>query len=177
MGNDETDLSESGLWGVHLLILVVLGTHELPFTRLLEEVERLKRKGIITDEVVVQAGHTKFESDLLTIKPFVNYEVMDQLMEEARLIITHAGTGSVISALKKGKKVIAAARLKKYGEHNDDHQLQLLSIFLEQQHILSWGEGEDLGEVIQQAASFEPVPFQSGKERMFTILSNFIKEA
>lgn len=177
MGNDETDLSKSGLWGVHLLILVVLGTHELPFTRLLREVERLKREGIITDEVIVQAGHTKFESDLLTIKPFVNYEVMDQLMEDARLVITHAGTGSVISALKKGKKVIAAARLKKYGEHNDDHQLQLLSIFLEQRHILSWGEGEDLGEVIRQTDSFEPVPFQSGKERMFSILSNFIKEA
>ncbi|MFP7492547.1 PssE/Cps14G family polysaccharide biosynthesis glycosyltransferase [Terribacillus saccharophilus] len=159
------------------MILVVLGTHELPFTRLLEEVERLKRENIITDEVVVQAGHTKFESDLLTIKPFVNYEVMDQLMEEARLVITHAGTGSVISALKKGKKVIAAARLKKYGEHNDDHQLQLLSIFLEQQHILSWGDGDDLGEVIQQTTSFEPVPFQSGKERMFSILSDFIKEA
>ncbi|PAD40440.1 PssE/Cps14G family polysaccharide biosynthesis glycosyltransferase [Terribacillus sp. 7520-G] len=159
------------------MILVVLGTHELPFMRLLREVERLKREGIITDEVIVQAGHTKFESDLLTIKPFVNYEVMDQLMEDARLVITHAGTGSVISALKKGKKVIAAARLKKYGEHNDDHQLQLLSIFLEQRHILSWGEGEDLGEVIRQTESFEPVPFQSGKERMFSILSNFIKEA
>ncbi len=177
MGNDETDLSESGLRGVHLLILVVLGTHELPFTRLLEEVERLKREGFITEEVVVQAGHTKFDSNLLKIKPFVNYEVMDQLMEDARLVITHAGTGSVISALKKGKKVIAAARLKKYGEHNDDHQLQLMSIFLEQKHILSWGEGEDLGKIIQETESFQPEPFQSGKERMFTILSNFIKEA
>ncbi len=177
MGNDETNLSESGLWGVHLLILVVLGTHELPFTRLLEEVERLKREGFITEEVVVQAGHTKFDSDLLTIKPFVNYEVMDQLMEDARLVITHAGTGSVISALKKDKKVIAAARLKKYGEHNDDHQLQLMSIFLEQKHILSWGDGEDLGKIIQETENFKPEPFQSGKERMFTILSNFIKEA
>jgi UDP-N-acetylglucosamine transferase subunit ALG13 len=177
MGNDEADLSESSLWGVHLLILVVLGTHELPFTRLLEEVERLKKEGFITEEVIVQAGHTKYESDVLNIKPFVNYEVMDQLMEDASVIITHAGTGSVISALKKGKKVIAAARLKKYGEHNDDHQLQLLSIFLEQKHILSWGEGEDLSEVMEQTASFEPVPFKSGKEQMFSILTNFIKEA
>ncbi len=177
MGNDEADLSESRLWGVHLLILVVLGTHELPFTRLLEEVERLKKEGFITEEVIVQAGHTKYESDVLNIKPFVNYEVMDQLMEDASVIITHAGTGSVISALKKGKKVIAAARLKKYGEHNDDHQLQLLSIFLEQKHILSWGEGEDLSKVMKQTVSFEPVPFKSGKEKMFSILTNFIKEA
>jgi UDP-N-acetylglucosamine transferase subunit ALG13 len=177
MGDNEADLPESSLRGVYLLILVVLGTHELPFTRLLEEVERLKREGHITEEIIVQAGHTKYESDLLNIKPFVNYEVMDQLMEDARIVITHAGTGSVISALKKGKKVIAAARLKKYGEHNDDHQLQLLSIFLEQKHILSWGEGEELRKVIEKTANFEPVPFKSGKEQMFSILNNFLKEA
>ncbi|WP_085994105.1 PssE/Cps14G family polysaccharide biosynthesis glycosyltransferase [Oceanobacillus senegalensis] len=159
------------------MILVLLGTHELPFTRLLKEVERLKVNGTIDEEIIVQNGHTKYESDVLTLKPFVSFEEMDQLYNQARFVITHAGTGSVITGLKKGKKVIAAARLEKYGEHNDDHQIELVSVFVEQGHILSWEDGEDLGNVIQQLETFEPIPFHSEKEKLLGLLRDFIEKA
>ncbi|MFQ3545390.1 PssE/Cps14G family polysaccharide biosynthesis glycosyltransferase [Halobacillus rhizosphaerae] len=159
------------------MIFVVLGTHELPFTRLLEEVEELKQSGVIEDEIIVQSGNTKYQSDYMTLKPFVSYEEMDDLFDRARLIITHAGTGSVITGLKKGKRVIAVARLKKHGEHNDDHQLELVDVFLKQGHILSWNEGESLAEVISESDAFDPLPFQSGKQKMFSIIENFINES
>ncbi|MFC0525298.1 PssE/Cps14G family polysaccharide biosynthesis glycosyltransferase [Pontibacillus salicampi] len=158
------------------MIFVILGTHELPFTRLLDEVERLKQSGEITDEVIVQNGNTAYQTDVMTLKPFVSYDEMDQLFEDARLIITHAGTGSVTTGLKKGKKVIAAARLHKYGEHNDDHQLELVDVFLEQGYIVSWDDGEDLGEVMKEAETFEPKPFQSGKQQMFNLIEDFIEK-
>ena len=50
-------------------------------------------------------------------------------MEKANIVITHGGTGAIIGAVKKGKKVIAVPRLAKYGEHVDDHQLQLIKKF------------------------------------------------
>src|SRR5699024_9557979 len=158
---------------VYLLILVVLGTHELPFTRLLKEVERLKIRGIMDEDIVVQHGHTKYQSDHLTLKKFVTYDEMDQLYDDARLIITHAGTGSVITGIRKGKTVIAAPRLKKYGEHNDDHQLQLVTEFVKQEHILSWNDGEKLQDVPQAASTFQPKPFQSDKKRMFRLIEDF----
>ncbi|UOQ45703.1 exopolysaccharide biosynthesis protein [Halobacillus salinarum] len=139
--------------------------------------ENLKKTGAIEDEIIVQNGNTKYESDVMTLKPFVSYDEMDELFEKARLIITHAGTGSVTTGLKKGKKVIAVARLKKYGEHNDDHQLELVDVFLDQGHILSWNEGESLQKVIEQTEAFEPMPFQSGRQRMFSIIEDFINEA
>ena len=49
----------------------------------------------------------------LNLKPFVSYDEMDKLLDQAKYIITHAGTGSILSGLKKGKKVIAAPRLKR----------------------------------------------------------------
>ncbi|SDM54787.1 PssE/Cps14G family polysaccharide biosynthesis glycosyltransferase [Sediminibacillus halophilus] len=159
------------------MILVVLGTHELPFTRLLDEVDRLKQERIIKEEVIVQHGHTPYKSEQLTLKPFVSYEEMDALYEDAGLVITHAGTGSVITGLRKGKTVIAAPRLKKYGEHNDDHQLQLVEAFTAQGHILSWNDGEKLEAVIKQAKDFIPKPFQSGKQRLQEILTDFIDHA
>jgi UDP-N-acetylglucosamine transferase subunit ALG13 len=157
------------------LILVLLGTHELPFTRLLKEVERLKSEGIINDEVIVQNGNTKFESDVLILKPFVSYDEMERLVDESKLIITHAGTGSIISGLKKNKIIIAAPRLAKYNEHNDDHQLELAEVFEEQGHILVWDDGEKLEDVLKKAESFEPKPFVSKRDQMIKVLHEFIE--
>ncbi|MFS0674971.1 PssE/Cps14G family polysaccharide biosynthesis glycosyltransferase [Ornithinibacillus sp. 179-J 7C1 HS] len=156
------------------MILVLLGTHELPFPRLLEEVERIKKEGKVDDEILVQNGHTKFSSDYLTLKPFVSYDEMDKLYDEARIIITHAGTGSVITGLKKGKKVIAAPRLKEYGEHNDDHQLELVQAFESAGHILTWNDGDKMEDVIEALNEFEPKPFVSQKEKMLGLLKEFI---
>ncbi|WP_343839015.1 PssE/Cps14G family polysaccharide biosynthesis glycosyltransferase [Salinibacillus aidingensis] len=155
---------------------MILGTHELPFTRLLDEMERLKQSGLVDDEIIVQNGNTRYSSEHMKLIPFMSYDEMERLFEQARLIITHAGTGSVTTGLKKGKKVIAAARLQKYGEHNDDHQLELVDVFEKQGHILSWSEGESLEDVIEQAEHFEPKPFHSGKDRMLKILHDFIEE-
>lgn len=156
------------------MILVLIGTHELPFTRLLNEVEKLKLNGGVEEDIVVQNGHTPYESDVLTLKPFVSYQEMNELYDRARLIITHAGTGSVITGLKKGKKVIAAPRLKKYGEHNDDHQLELMQAFEEAGHILSWNDGDSLLDLLKQLEDFEPTPFQSKRKQMFRLLEDFI---
>ena len=156
------------------MILVLLGTHELPFTRLLKEVEKLKLYGVTEDEIIVQNGNTLFESNFMTLMPFVSYDEMEELVDKARLIITHAGTGSILSGLKKGKKIIAAPRLAKYGEHNDDHQLEIAQVFEEQGHILVWRDGDKLEDLVKKAENFLPTPFLSKKEKMIEILKNFI---
>jgi len=174
MGVNERRLSKIGLWRCNLLIFVVLGTHELPFIRLLDEVERVKAQGLIEDEIIVQSGHTKYESKHMTIKPFFTPDQMDILYQQADLIISHAGTGSVISGLKKEKKVIVAPRLKKFAEHNDDHQLELCQVFSEQGHILCYHEGDKLERVLEMAKTFQPVPYQSGNGQIVKILQDFI---
>ncbi|WP_415293891.1 glycosyltransferase [Clostridium perfringens] len=54
-----------------------------------------------------------------------------KMMKKSDIVITHGGTGAIITAVKAGKKVIAVPRLKRYGEHVDDHQVQLLKEFYE----------------------------------------------
>ncbi|MFC4558009.1 PssE/Cps14G family polysaccharide biosynthesis glycosyltransferase [Virgibacillus kekensis] len=158
------------------MIFVILGTHELPFTRLVKEIERLKKEGFIKEEIIVQSGHTNYSSDLLTIQPFMSYEEMESIYDRARLIITHAGTGSVITGLKKNKKVIAVARLKEYGEHNDNHQLELVDVFKEKGHILEWDDRTPLQEVMKSVEEFSPKPFVSGKEKMIKLIDDFIEK-
>ncbi|UOQ87051.1 PssE/Cps14G family polysaccharide biosynthesis glycosyltransferase [Gracilibacillus salinarum] len=156
------------------MILVLLGTHELPFQRLLDEIETLKNSGKIEEEIVVQSGHTDFKSKEMKIIPFINYDELEELYEQASLIITHAGTGSVITGLKKDKRVIAAPRLKQHGEHNDDHQLELAKVFEESGHILIWNDGDDLEEIIQISRQFSPNKFISQKKKMLGLLEDYI---
>ena len=131
------------------MILVTLGTQKQSFERLLNMIENSSLK----DEIIVQAGYTNFKSKKMKIFDFVNYEKMEELIDRADLIITHGGTGSILGPLKKGKKVIACARLKKYGEHVDDHQQQIVDIFSEVGYILKLDEDSSLDELIKRIRS------------------------
>lgn len=142
------------------MILVTLGTQKEPFTRLLECLENSK----IKEEIIVQAGHTKFESVKMKLFDFIPYDEMSKLLKEASLIITHGGTGSIIMPLKMGKKVIAMPRLKKYLEHVDDHQTQLVDIFSEEGYILALNDGDDLDELYEKSKKFEPKKYVSNTE-------------
>ncbi|MGF2617969.1 exopolysaccharide biosynthesis protein [Rossellomorea vietnamensis] len=158
------------------MIFVVLGTHELPFTRLLNEIDFLIEEGVIGEEVIVQLGHTPYKSENMKFIPFMTYAEMENYYKKARLIITHGGTGSITSGVKMGKKIIAVPRWKKYGEHNDDHQLEIVRQFYHSGHILYWDDGFKLKEVLEMADSFQPREFVSGREKILTILDDFIKK-
>ena len=52
------------------MILVLLGTQNNSFHRLLEEIDKLIKNKVIDEEVVVQAGYTKYESNNMKIFDF-----------------------------------------------------------------------------------------------------------
>lgn len=152
------------------MILVTLGTQKEQFTRLLDYIE----KSNIKDEIIVQAGHTKYKSKKMKIFDFIPYEKMNEYIDNADLIITHSGTGSVLMPLKKGKKVIACARLQKYGEHVDDHQLQLIEIFRDEGYILEINEFKKLDDVINDIDKFKPKKYVSNTENFISKLKEVI---
>lgn len=153
-----------------LMILVTLGTQKQQFTRLLDAIENSN----IEDNIIVQAGHTKYESKKMKILDFVTYDDMEELVDKADYIITHGGTGSIVEPLKKCKKVIACARLEKYGEHVDNHQIELVSIFSEEGYILQLEEDGNLDNVMEKAKSFEPNKYKSNTENFILKLKETI---
>lgn len=66
-------------------------------------------------------------------------------------------------SVKKGKKIIAAARLKQYGEHVNDHQLQILDNFTAEGYILALEDFDKIDLLIKQAKHFTPAKFKSNK--------------
>ena len=130
------------------MILVLLGTQNNSFYRLLEEIEKNIKDGTIKEEVIVQAGYTKFQSDKMRIIDLISKEQLEQFQDEADLIITHGGVGSIISSIEKGKKVIAVPRMHEYGEHVNNHQIEIVKDFNDKGYIIGIEKVEDLKQAI-----------------------------
>lgn len=175
MGKYVKTLSKSSLWGVDLLIFVTLGTQDKPFPRLLEKIENEIKCGNIKEKVIVQAGHTKFESEYMQILGMLTMEEYQQYMKECDLLITHGGVGSIFDALKLGKKIIACPRLKKYNEHLNDHQIQLIEAFQEKGYLLAYNENNLLSDVLNESKKKKPIHYKTNNHKMVKIITDFIE--
>lgn len=118
------------------MVFVTIGNQDFQFTRLLQAVEKAILNGVIKQEVIVQSGHTRFESECMRLVPFMGKEEFDAHVKNASFIITHAGTGSIINGLRNNKKLLVAARQSKFGEHIDDHQFEILNAFSQSKFII-----------------------------------------
>ena len=156
------------------MILVLLGTQNNSFHRLLEEVEKNIKDGTIKDEVIVQAGYTKFQSHRMRIIDLMSKEQLEKFQDEADLIITHGGVGSIVSSIQKGKKVIAVPRMHEYGEHVNNHQKEIVKDFNDKGYIIGIEKVEDLKQAIIKMQNFNPKKYQSNNEKMLKIVSDFI---
>lgn len=158
------------------MILVTLGTQDKSFERLLKAIQKQIDLGNIKEKVVVQAGTTKFVSNEMEIFDLIPYEEFDKLIEECDLLITHGGVGSIITGLKHNKKVIAAARLSKYNEHGNDHQLQILESFRQANYILTLDDFEQLDKKLNEIKTFKPKKYKSNTKKMIQLVSDYIEK-
>ncbi|MBO4293431.1 MAG: exopolysaccharide biosynthesis protein [Clostridia bacterium] len=156
------------------MVLVMLGTQNNSFHRLLEEVEKCINNGIIDDEVIVQAGGTKYSSDKMLVLSLITNEELTKYIERANYVICHGGVGSIVSSIKAGKKVIVVPRYEKYGEHVNDHQVQIVESFTEQGFIYGIKDVSELGNAISKISNFEPNKFVSNTESFINIITDFI---
>lgn len=159
------------------MILVMLGTQNNSFYRLLEEINKLIKKEIIQEEVIVQAGYTKYETPNMEIFSLIPKDELKQYQQEARLIITHGGAGSIITSLQYGKKVIAVPRKHEYGEHVNNHQEEIVELFNSKGYIIGTNGVEELEQAIEKAKNFKPVQYKSDNHKMLQIIENFIDKA
>lgn len=156
------------------MIFITVGTQPQKFSRLFNEVVRLKNENILTDKIIAQVGPNKIDCDGIVCFDFLPSSKMIKLMKDASLIISHGGTGSIITALKLGKKVIGVPRLAKFDEHINDHQIDLIEQLSKDNYILPLYDISNLYTVIQNSKSFVPTKFVSGTENMITEIRNFI---
>jgi len=158
------------------MILVTLGTQDKQFKRLLIEIDRLIDARIIKDKVVVQKGMTEYESNNMELFDLLPKDRFDKLIDEASLIITHGGVGSIMAGLNKGKKVIAVPRLVKYGEHQSDHQVEIINRFNESGYIMGIDDVSKLENAYKKIDKFKPKRFDHNNDLMIKKVTDYIKD-
>ena len=156
------------------MIFITLGTQDKTFPRLLKSVEKCIKDGVIKDKVFVQAGNTKYKSDVMDVKDFVDMETFRKCIMDADLIITHGGVGTILEGLKHNKKIIGCARLEEYGEHVNNHQVQLLERFSEDGYIIYAKNLEKFDEYYRSVKDFKPKKYNSNQDSFNKKLDNYI---
>lgn len=146
------------------MVFVTLGTQDKKFSRILKCIEDNIKKGVIKDEVIVQAGSTEFESDVMTVKSFMDRDEFKNYLLGADVVITHGGVGTILEGLKNNKKIIGVARLAKYGEHVNDHQVQLLTRFSEDGYIIYADDLDKFETYYKKIKRFKPKKYTSNQE-------------
>jgi UDP-N-acetylglucosamine transferase subunit ALG13 len=148
----------------------------LPFDRLVESVEALKRGGAIGERVVVQTGVGGLRPDGLECHETLPFEEMLAMLRRADIVVCHGGTGSLITALREGCHVIAMPRLFDRGEHYDDHQAEITEAFAERGLIQVANSVEELAGAVTAARSRAPVMATSDPSGLTDHLSQLLAQ-
>ncbi len=157
------------------MIFITLGSQKFQFNRLLKAVDDLVEEGAIQEEVFAQIGYSDYKPRNYEFKEFLDRDEFAEMEGKAEIVITHGGTGAIIGAVKKGKKVIAVPRLAKYGEHVDDHQLQLLKEFEKMEIIVACYDVTELENAYKIIRSKQLKKYKSNQEKIINNIEDYLK--
>jgi len=158
------------------MIFITVGSQKFQFNRLLKAVDEFIGKGEITDDVFAQIGYSDYKPVNFRYKDFMNHDEFAAEMSKADIIITHGGTGAIIGAVKKNKKVIAVPRLAKYGEHVDDHQTEIIEQFKELNLICECMDSGKIGVALEIVKMTTYRAYESNSQTIIDSIVKFIEK-
>lgn len=156
------------------MIFVTVGTQPQPFKRLFDKLELLVSNDVIKEKIIAQVGMNVLQEGKIQSFDYLPLQEMYNYIKSADLVISHGGTGSIITALKMGKKVIGVPRLSEYGEHVNNHQVDLITILSREKHIIPLFDIDLMENAIAESKNFVPVPFKSGQKELIADIKSFI---
>ena len=155
-------------------ILVSVGTQKFPLDRLLKRVDELVESGVITQEVFAQIGHATYQPQHYAYTDFLSKEEFEKRVDECSLLITHSGVSTIMMGVRGRKPVVVFPRLAKYGEHVDDHQMEIAQSFSELNYVLLCNENDDLGETVGLVMTHDFADYTSQREGMIAEIRQFL---
>lgn len=176
MGTIGRNLPRWNIWRKYILIFVTVGSREYPFDRLLMQLDKLVEGKVIDDQIFAQIGQSTYLPKNFEHERFLGKDQFNEYQKKADLIISHGGTGALISALKAGKNVIAVPRLAKFKEHTDDHQLQVTSVLKDMGYIRVVTNISDLENQYINATNHPLEKGYSRPSKVYSIIESYINK-
>lgn len=158
------------------MIFITVGSQKFQFDRLLKKVDKIIEKGYLKDKVFAQTGYCNYKPKYFKYKEFLNRDEFDKYINECEILLTHGGTGAIIGGVKKNKKVIAIPRNKKFGEHVDNHQYEIVKEFYNMGFIYTVENIENLYDSIKQIKNQKFKEYKSNTKKIIDDIDKFISE-
>lgn len=154
------------------MIFVTVGMYFYDFSRFIRPVDKLAKK--IEENVIIQLGETKYIPKHCEYIPAMDDLEFNQYLSEASVVLAHAGAGTVLNAIKYQRPLVIVPRRQKYGEHIDDHQLQI-SKYIQQRNravVVAEPTADNLLEAIKAAKAL-PLKMEENDRRRKLV--NFLR--
>jgi len=132
------------------LIFVTVGSAD-PFDRMIRAIDDWAGARTRTD-VFAQIGRSAYEPKHIEAVQFLSPSAFRQRVQTARLIVAHAGMGSIITALEAEKPIIIMPKRASLREHRNDHQVATARRFVQKEGIIVAEDEKDLIEKLDQDA-------------------------
>ena len=156
------------------MILLTVGTMR-PFDRLVRAVDEAVGKQLVSEEVFAQIGHGRYTPRHLHYTDVLGREDLIERVKAASGMIGHAGIGTIVMAINYSKPLLVVPRLKRYGEHVNDHQVDTAEAFAEVGCVLTASGSADLIEKIGELRDFVPKKRDTGEDAIAARIAGFLE--
>ena len=157
------------------MIFVTVGTQKFQMNRLMKQVEMLAAM-MPEEEFVIQYGHSTYVPKNCKTYMFMDRPQFEECINRCRLLISHGGVGTIMAGLRKNKPVIVVPRLRKYGEHVDDHQIEAARALKHNKCLLICMNLEYMKFMIDNIDSYEFRPYIEPERKVEDIVIHCIED-
>lgn len=147
------------------MILVTIGTNEQPFDRLVRAAANLD----VDEPMLVQHGSSQVPHGPGEWVDFLPFDELAARASEARVVVCHAGVGSIMLARRYGHRPVVVPRRRHLGEAVDDHQVVLARRLSSAGLVTLVEDADALAEAVQSAPGFGSLtaaPMLSGADAL-----------
>ena len=131
------------------MIFLTLGT-QLPFDRLVQALDEAAAG--LDEEIIAQTGSGTYQPAHFQTVANLNPADFEQVLVRARIVVSHAGIGTILTGLKHQKPLVLMARRAAFGEHRNNHQLATLAEFRDVAGIHIAEDSADLARLLRDSS-------------------------
>lgn len=158
------------------MIFVSVGT-QLGFDRLIKSLDIWMCDNPSVN-VFFQIGQGSYIPSNGSYKRSLSSNEYKAILNDCELLVSHAGMGSILSALEIGKNLVILPRKSSLGEHRNEHQLATATKMIEQKICnVCWSESElicYLENIRQQPKNVNIRKDSKNKDRLLNFLDDYI---
>ena len=156
------------------MIFLTVGT-QLPFDRLVTMVDSWAQTQQ-TKKVIAQIGNSSLRPKNIECSAYMTAKECKACFLDSEIIVSHAGMGTILTALDLGKRLVIVPRLASMGEHRNDHQLATAEQFKHFPLVQVVLDLSQLGNVLDEAqeSPTSMPPISTASSTLLQAVTSFI---